>query len=322
MTVTVIWLGSPSTIPAGGPEASDDPVSDSAQADLRAIRDDIAELRKSVDALREALLQRSTPPDFSPVSIRVESPDGRPLPGFAVGLNSTGSEARRVTATGESDAEGLALSRDMPYGQYTLWVRHPAGWSTAFRKVTVEIGKPLEQIVIAPDPDERAALQIRSSLDQRAFAGLRFGQRRDYTTTPGASYAVPSVPEPGLEDSQFPRFPTLGAGILQAAARIEIAIEQEIRQPGGDLQTWHWRLGEQAFPKALLAATGLVISIADYEEGVHRPDVSARYFRPQEPPALPTRRSDFAVGYLVMQPAEHGQPVFGADIPPDVRPFR
>jgi hypothetical protein len=302
------WLGSPHVTPAADPEEADAAGAESLQADLQAIRNDIAEIRKSVEALREALQQRHASTDSSPVTIRVEAPDGRPLSGFEVEM-TTPSDTRRVTATGQSGDDGLGLARDMPYGEYRLSLKHPSGWSTWFGTVTVEVGKPFEQTVIAPDTDERATLTVTSSLDAQAFAGLRFGERREYRSL-GAAYGVPSVPEPGEESSDFPQFPTLDSGILRTAAQIDVGVEREIEQPDGESQTWYWRRDDEQFPSAILAGTGRVIPIADYDGGKFNPAETANYFRPEEPPAndFEEEANGFAVGYLTMRPAQEGRP--------------
>ena len=306
---------SPHIAAAADPPPADADTTATLQAELQAIREEIAEIRKSLDAVREALQQRGTSSDSSPVAIRIESPDGRPLPGFEVKM-TTPPDTRRITATGESGDDGLGLSRDMPYGEYRLSLRHPSGWYADFESVIVEVGEPFEKTVIAPNPGEHATLTVISSLDAQAFAGLRFGERREYQSR-GPGYGVPAVPEPAEEGSDFPRFPTLDSGILRPAAQIDVGIEREIEQPDGEGQTWYWRPNPEQFPTAILAGTGRVIPIAEYVDGQFSPAESASYFRHEEPPAndFEEEANAFPVGYVKMCPAQE-QPASGWEIVP------
>jgi hypothetical protein len=140
--------------------------------------------------------------EFSPVTIHIQTEDGRPLEGYRVEMSST--EGRRVFASGESNASGLALSRNMHYGDYRLRITEPSGWTTNFNKITVEVGAPLRKVVKAPDPDERVTLNIESHVEKQPFRGLTFH--------PHQHRVGPALPP--LEQTDFPK---VGDGIEEVA---------------------------------------------------------------------------------------------------------
>lgn len=245
--------------------------------EVEAMRRDLREMRSALKTIEKRTGKEQGPSDFSPVSIRVQSEDGRPLPGFLVEMESARKEVRRVSASGRSDRDGLALSRDLPYGDYQIKVREDSGWSTSFRNVTVEIGKALEKVIVAPDPQERAVLEIQSAIDPQGVESLRFGERRERSSGPG--YFVSHSPEPGKEGARFASFPTVGDGISEIAVQVRIGLERTLEQPDGTVQTWRWRAWKELLPTVLATAEG-VVAIAGTEGGTSRPKKASRYFAP------------------------------------------
>ncbi len=219
--------------------------------------------------------------EFSSVTIRIQTEDGRSIPGYRVRMQS--DNGRRVSASGESDETGLALSRNMPYGDYSLRIAEPTGWETRFRTVTVEVGAPFEKIVHAPDPQKRATVEVRSAIAREAFAGIRFGhigRPRQSSLTP------PPSPEPGEEPGQFDSFPEYDDGIRDVAVEISFHVESiSLTQPDGEGQTWHWR-GKR---RPLLASADGVRVIDQIRGGTVPLDETARYFT-ADPRKEPRRR--------------------------------
>lgn len=183
--------------------------------EVEAMRRDLRDVRSVLKRIEDRIGKEQGPSEFSPVTIRIQSEEGRPLEGFVVDIESARREVQRVSASGRSDRDGLALSRHLPYGDYRLTISEESGWSTSLRIVTVEVGTALEKVVVAPDPQERARLEVRSALRSEAFEGLRFGTRWQRTSSRG--YGSPVSPEPGEEEDRFASFPT----VSEVSARSE-----------------------------------------------------------------------------------------------------
>lgn len=243
--------------------------------EIEAMRRDLRDVRAALKRIEERIGRDQGPSEFSPVTIRMQSEEGRPLPGFLVEMESARKEVRRVSASGRSDREGLALSRHLPYGDYRLRISEESGWSTTLRNVTVEVGTALEKVVVAPDPQERARLEVRSALRSEAFEGLRFGKRWQRTSSRG--YGSPLSPEPGEEDDQFASFPTVDDGVSQVAVEVRIGIERAIEQPDSEVRTWRWS-GSEDHPLRLLALEKSFATISDAKEDSTRPEDGRRYF--------------------------------------------
>lgn len=265
------------------------------------MRRDLRDLKSVLKRVEERIGKEQGPSEFSPVTIRIQSEDGRPLEGFLVKMESARKEVRRVSASSRSDREGLALSRHLPYGEYRLSVKHESGWSTTFRDITIEVGEALEKVVIAPDPQERASVKIQSALRPDAFEGLRFGERRE--PRGARAYSIEHSPEPGEDRARFASFPTVGDGISEAGVEVRIGIEREIQQPGGESQKWRWSGGENAVHRLLVTPDGAA-AITNVESKSARPEDSSRYFAPAD------GQSEFyTVGFLKLElqnPIEQG----------------
>lgn len=191
----------------------------------------------------DAMERTSASPDLSPVTIHIQTEDGRPLQGFRVEMTARDErDGRRLHASGVSDESGLALARSMPYGEYRLSISEPSGWRAFFHGFTVEFGAPVEKVVIGPDPENRATLELDTALDEKAFKGLKFGEVQP--TPRHRSRTVPSsrsAPEPGEESEFWGSFPELGNGIEEVGVVVQVTGTRSIAQPEGPPQAWHWR---------------------------------------------------------------------------------
>ena len=303
----LLLAGGQSPVPAEGDRSRQEPNSEnSAEGDnvgdeLEAIRKEIAEIRATLERLEQAVTADKGASEFSPVMIRIETEAGEPLSGFDVKMYSL--EGRHIEASDVSGADGVGLTRQLPYGDYRISISHPSGWRMNMKNQTVEPGKSFEKVVRAPDPSGRATVAIRSSIDRSRFEGLRFGERRHYRSGYSA-YSVSHSPEPGQEDAgryymPFDSFPTVSDGIGEVAVQLEVSVEQEIEQPDGDAQTWYWRPPEELrFPRILLAIDDRVTGISDYDGGSAEAAETARYFRRQDEDDRESSSRRYKVGYL------------------------
>lgn len=273
--------------------------------ELQAVRKDISEIRRSLKTLEKKLIQQDRPSEFSQVTVRIQTPLGQPLAGFAFEMESARHEGRRIVARGESDGEGLGLSRALPYGDYDLTITHPSGWRTDFERLTVELGRPLEKVVSAPDPSQRASVQFRSSIAPECFKGLRFG-KREHHRSGRRGYTVFHSPEPGMESKlfhmPFETFPTVGDGITAVGVECDIRLKQELPQPDGDRQTWNWSPpDDRSFPVAILALRDSVRMVADFDGSSVSPERSAAYFRRKDPSKEEDDLKEYEVGFSELQ---------------------
>jgi|GEM_PF-3193607 len=240
------------------------------------LQKDIGEIQAALKRIENAMETRSRASGFSPVRIRVQGEDGRPLAGYRVEMESAQKEGRRAVATGRSDDTGIALSRALPYGNYHIQIRDDSGWNTSFRNVTVEVGATLDQVIIAPDPQERASLRIGSAMDAKGIQELPFGELSRGSGSQFSHTSTIHAPEPGENDDRFAAFPTPGKGISEVAVELQMSLEQKIEQPDGKLQTWRWTAPEMRLP-LILATTGRVIAVRGRNDSA-RPLVTSPFF--------------------------------------------
>jgi hypothetical protein len=311
-----------SRLPAQTEQQNQQPRFDQLRGELRQIRRDIAELRKAVEELSQVVRQQQSASEFSPVRIYVETADGRPLAGFDIELESDNNEGRRFRVTGTSNDQGLALTRQLPYGEYRLTLSEPTGWSARLQRVTVELGQPLELHVRAPDPEQQGTLVVRSALDPGGLAGLHFGERQEHERN-ARSYGIPfaPAPEPMEEPGELASFPTLEKGINAVALQLALSAEQKIEQPDGEVETWHWRLSDtppqplqQSGSASLLVRHDGAARIVDYNSGMARPQESAEFFVGDNDPEEDDKY--VTVGYVELATKAAPEDLLEVGVPP------
>ena len=255
----------------------------------------LAELQRLLNASRSnAPEQVSEPSEFSPVKVILLSESGGPLKGVAVTLQSTDEGIRPVKVEGTSGEDGVALTRDLPYGNYRMNVRGPSGWSHS-SKFNVEIGVPEICIVTAPDPYLVGTVRIKSNMSEDTFGGLVFGT---LTQDAGSGYTVARTPEPEEEQGGFRGFPVLGEGVTTAAVRFEISVERQIRQSDGSKASWYWRPdGPRLLHTLMVTADGTFLRLHDTNVERARPENRETYFGG-------LNGSDEKVGYLLANTEE------------------
>ncbi|TWT88236.1 hypothetical protein Mal64_17150 [Pseudobythopirellula maris] len=204
---------------------------------IESLRTEVARLNENVERL-ESRFGQSEPSasDFSPVLLTIRTEEGRPLSGVRVRMTSRGSDGRRVEATGLSDDKGTLLSRNLPYGRYTLALTEPTGWYARVNSFLVEPGKAARHEIVAPDPTAKATLTISSAIRREAFEGLRFGtlKRRE-----SMSILTTYTPEPsGDQTSRFDSFPTIAAGLQEVGALARVYVSQKVDQTDGKPLLW------------------------------------------------------------------------------------
>ncbi len=98
-------------------------------------------------------------PEYPPVKIVVHDEEGKPLEGVKVSLNQLakdpGGQVLEINET--SNASGLAVNRNLPYGHYELTATTADGWYlTGYRsRLNVEFEKGVDAILVAPTPVKR-----------------------------------------------------------------------------------------------------------------------------------------------------------------------
>ncbi|MCO6044013.1 carboxypeptidase-like regulatory domain-containing protein [Aeoliella sp. ICT_H6.2] len=232
----------------------------------------IERLEQKVDKLSAA------PSEFSRVTVRVVDPQGRPQQGYEVKLESKG-EVRRATARGVSDADGLALDRQLPYGDYTLHASNDRWrYSARVRDVTIEVGSPLELNIVAPAAEETCEIRLSCNLSIDDFRGLPFGEHWVVEERTSHTHAAP---EPGESTDDWQTFPTVGDGIERVAAKVQLAVSQVVEQPNGDKWTWKWddAEGEDLSSKAYLVSSESIHVMKDNRRNqMTRIEQKADYF--------------------------------------------
>ena len=144
-----------------------------------------------------------------------------------------------------SNASGLAVNRNLPYGHYELSATTSDGWYlTGYgSRLNVEFEKGVDVILVAPTPGKTSKLVISSDImtSPEKISGLRFGGLTEDRWTQHA-------PEPEGSDSfkekEFSSFPTITNGIEHIGAEIRLEIWRNISQPAPSMQqmntSWIW----------------------------------------------------------------------------------
>ncbi|MCG6154863.1 carboxypeptidase-like regulatory domain-containing protein [Rubinisphaera margarita] len=209
----------------------------SVREELREIREDFSSrIRPEPPARQRSETRSSADALLSDVTLTLRTPDGRPLPGFEVELESDESEARTIRITEVTDEQG-SINRKIPYGKYDVRLSEPGGWY-GYREFLVAFDQPQTFEVIGPDPNERATVNFTSNLDPSGLQGLHFGELRQ--SLGGNGWSEPDAPAPGEESERFSTFPTPGNGITEVAAYIELILDQTLDQPDGTQLPWRW----------------------------------------------------------------------------------
>jgi uncharacterized protein (TIGR03067 family) len=186
-------------------------------------------------------------PELPPVKIVVHDEEGKPLEGVKVSLfqlaKDQGGQVLEINET--SNASGLAVNRNLPYGHYELSATTPDGWYlTGYRsRLNVEFEKGVDVILVAPTPGKTSKLVISSDImtSPEKISGLRFGGLTEDRWTQHA-------PEPEGSDSfkekEFSSFPTITNGIEYVGAEIGLQVTRNISQPAPSMQqmntSWKW----------------------------------------------------------------------------------
>ncbi|WP_442508669.1 carboxypeptidase-like regulatory domain-containing protein [Novipirellula sp. SH528] len=124
-------------------------------AELAAHKQTISRLETKIDRLL------SQPSEFSAVEVQIIDERAELLSDFEVRLTSIG-DVQAAEASGTSNGDGIGLARDLPYGHYWMTVSGK-GWYVRNR-VTVEVGSPLNLIVVATTSDQLGELVLQASL--------------------------------------------------------------------------------------------------------------------------------------------------------------
>lgn len=186
-------------------------------------------------------------PEFPPIKIVVHDEEGKPLEGVKVSLiqlaKDQGGQVLEINET--SNASGLAVNRNLPYGHYELSATTADGWYlTGLRsRLNVEFEKGIDAILVAPTPGKTSQLVISSDVmtSPDNISGLRFGGLTEDRWTHFA-------PEPEGSDSfkekEFSSFPSITNGIEYVGAEIRLEIWRSISQPAPSMQQmntrWYW----------------------------------------------------------------------------------
>lgn len=201
----------------------------------------VARLEKKIDRLA------ARPSEFTHVEVRVVDQQGSVRAGFDVRLNSVG-DVQSAEASGISDEEGLGLVRHLPYGKY--WVTITGhGWY-ARDLVTLEVGKPLDLIIVAPAANWIENLDLDASLRIDAVRNLAFGKWEVKTDTGWGNRLVPDPDDLGDDEdsNDWKSFPTLSDGAEHLALSVRFSVKRKIEQPDGSNIYWEWRGGKAAEP--------------------------------------------------------------------------
>lgn len=295
-------------------EAPSDSEPPSLRAEIAALRDEVRGLRRAVKELGERVA-----PDFAPVKVLVQTPSGAPLAGCAVSM-FRGSKETRISVKGTTAADGVALKRRLPYGEYSISVKTPDGFFTYIRKQMVEIGKGLDLTVVAPEPDQWGVLRLHTALDPSKLTGLRFGEYRQRSRG-SSSWSIRYSPEPNGKDDTFWNFPTLEEGIKRIAIEISTRIARKVDQPDGGSMTFQWTAPEGHPLRALswvlvdsFARRSIKGSTAD------KPVARGPYFQKLRliegiQADEREREIDYEIGYLVQTINPVGQSPFTVKLP-------
>jgi hypothetical protein len=211
---------------------------------------------------------RATNEELTPTTISVEYEDGRPAMGAEVKMELQGNSERPVVVTGNANAQGVAVNRNLPYGKYTIYVKVPerdkAYWSGTFFDILLEFGESFTQKIVAPTPDKRATVKVHTEFNPAGLNGLRFGK---LSGRQGSFMGVVWSPEPDQYDDGFADFPTLGNGISDVALFIHMLVTRSIQQPSGETLEWYWMRGQDFYPGYLLVKDESVVDLKTGWEG-------------------------------------------------------
>ena len=186
-------------------------------------------------------------PEYPPVKIVVHDEEGKPLEGVKVSLiqlaKDQGGQVLEINET--SNASGLAVIRNLPYGHYELSATTADGWYLTGNRsrLNVEFEKGVDAILVAPTPGKISKVIISSgiSFSPDNISGLRFGGLTDGRWTQHAPEPEESDPD---KEQEFSSFPTITNGIEYVGAEIRLEIWRDISQPAPSMQqmntSWIW----------------------------------------------------------------------------------
>ena len=220
-------------------------------------------------------------PELPPVKIVVHDEEGKPLEGVKVSLfqlaKDQGGQVLEINET--SNASGLSVNRNLPYGHYELSATTPDGWYlTGYRsRLNVEFEKGVDVVLVAPTPSKTSKLVFSSDIKAlpEKISGLRFGQLREGNFT---AYA----PEPEWSNSnrerEFESFPTIINGIEYIGAEIRLEISRTIPQPAPSLQDVNSRWNWTPAPNSQVNSRYLIANgqARRFEQGLSEDNVLAR----------------------------------------------
>ena len=263
-------------------------------------------------------------PEYPPVKIVVHDEEGKPLEGVKVSLyqlaKDKGGQVLEIIET--SNASGLAVNRNLPYGHYELSATTSDGWYLTGNRsrLNVEFEKGVDVILVAPTPGKTSKLVISSGITSSPdnISGLRFGGLTDGRWT---EYA----PEPEGSDSdkekEFSSFPTITNGIEYVGAEIGLEIWRGISQPAPTMQQmntrWYWsRPPNSNVSIRYLIANGQARSFDQLdEEGYTTRDVSLTLLPVEGSEFFKLPGPKYRVGAALLKPRETTQLPLELDIP-------
>ncbi|WP_237226856.1 hypothetical protein [Rubinisphaera sp. JC750] len=260
------------------------------------------DILKSNDLLEPAAgtsSQKSTADENSAeltyVRLKLESAAGKALPGYNIELASVASVSQKVQSSDQTDDRGVAFERRLPYGEYWLRFKEDSGWRCT-EKILLEFGKPFEQTIIAPDPQDRGQIEFVSELRSEPLRELHWGEIQERVG--GNSYAVPYTPEPEDELEEFASLPVLGDGGVQTVGcSLSMSLKQDLKQPNGETYHWRWSLPGRG---VLVTDNGLAYQIEESSSSTVDQDDVAR---------LESLEDDQDLRFIVMELSEGESPL-------------
>ena len=157
------------------------------------------------------------PFDFT---LRVESGRGKKLPGFDVSIRRTDSTR---TIEGKSDSRGVAIKRRIPPGKYEIEATHASGWVLQKLEVTLDSIEGDLFRLLAPDPSEKATLDVTNAVEVADVRPLAF--------------FMPGSDEPGAFADDLP-------GATEVSADIDVKVQRLIEDRGATVQ-WLWNVSRR-----------------------------------------------------------------------------
>ncbi len=224
-------------------------------------------------------------PEYPSVKIVVRDEEGKPLEGVKVSLRQLakdpGGQVLEINET--SNANGLAVNRNLPYGHYELSATTADGWYlTGLRsRLNVEFEKGVDAILVAPTPGKTSKLVMSSGIETSAekISGLRFGGLTDGKWTQHAPEPEGRDPD---KEQELSSFPTITNGIEYVGAEVGLEIWRSISQPAPSMQQmntrWYWsRPPNSKVSTRYLIANGQARSFNQFDEkGYTARDVSLK----------------------------------------------